>query len=188
MAESADVLTAEATAGAATERSTEERLEGRGEKPAEAGSSPGSGPFPLLRLLRRDFDADSGSDLSTARVVVAGGKGVGSKGGFAQLERLAAILGGAVGASRSAVEAGFAPYPMQVGQTGRTIRPEIYIACGISGSIQHLAGMSGSGFVVAINADRNAPIFDHADYGIVGDLGLVVDAMIGILETGAKAD
>ena len=182
--EGADDPMAESTAGIGTEGLAVKR----GEKSAEAVSPPGDGAFPLLRLLRRDFDADSGSDLSTARVVVAGGKGVGSKGGFARLERLAAILKGAVGASRSAVEAGYASYPMQVGQTGRTIRPEIYIACGISGSIQHLAGMSGSGYVIAINADRSAPIFDHADYGIVGDLGVIVDAMIEILEKGAKGD
>ena len=137
----------------------------------------------LVRLLRRDEAKDSGSDLSSARFVVAGGRGVGSKEGFRALERLAKALGGAVGASRSAVEAGYAPYSKQVGQTGLTIRPELYLACGISGSVQHLAGMSGAGYVIAINADRNAPIFDHADYGIVGDLRVVVEAMIKILES-----
>jgi len=137
----------------------------------------------IFRILSGiDLAGAAGADLADARVVVAGGKGVGSAEGFILLDRLATLLGGAVAASRSAVEAGYAPYARQVGQTGRTVRPELYIACGISGSIQHLAGMSGAGCVIAINADPDAPIFDHADYGIVGDLHGIIESMLSILK------
>jgi electron transfer flavoprotein alpha subunit len=140
----------------------------------------------LVRLLSRVPVEEAGRDLAGARVVVAGGKGVGSKEGFLPLERLAGLLGGAVGASRSAVEAGFAPYSRQVGQTGRTVRPELYIAFGISGSVQHLAGMSGSARLIAVNADPAAPIFDRADLGIVGDAVKTAEAMLRILEAGTR--
>ena len=110
-----------------------------------------------------------GKPLSQAEIIVAGGMGVGSKAGFEKLEALAKKLGGSLGASRTAVEAGFVPYRCQVGMTGITVCPKLYIAVGISGAVQHLAGMSGSGKVVAINSDPKAPIFDYADYGIVGD-------------------
>jgi len=140
----------------------------------------GSGFYRVLSSI--DLVGAAGADLADARVVVAGGKGVGSAEGFALLDRLASLLGGAVAASRSAVEAGYAPYARQVGQTGRTVRPELYIACGISGSIQHRAGMSGASFVIAINTDPEAPIFDYADYGIVGDLHEVVTMIIKTLE------
>ena len=140
--------------------------------------------FGLVRLLSRvEFAGTEGIDLADADIVVAGGKGVGSAEGFALLERLAFRLGGAVAASRSAVEAGYAPYARQVGQTGRTVRPKLYIACGISGSVQHLAGMSGAACVIAINADPEAPIFDHADYGIVGDLRVTIAMILDILES-----
>ena len=111
-------------------------------------------------------------------VSVAGGMGVGSKAGFEKLEALAKKLGGSLGASRTAVEAGFVPYRCQVGMTGITVCPKLYIAVGISGAVQHLAGMSGSGKVVAINSDPKAPIFDYADYGIVGDWEAVVDKLL----------
>ena len=119
-----------------------------------------------------------GKPLSQAEIVVAGGMGVGSRAGFEKLEALAKKLGGSVGASRTAVEAGFAPYRCQVGMTGITVCPKVYIAVGISGAVQHLAGMSGSGKVIAINSDPKAPIFDYADYGIVGDWEAVVDKLL----------
>ncbi len=118
-----------------------------------------------------------GKPLSQAEIILAGGMGIGSKEGFQKLERLAAQLGAGLGASRAAVDAGFAPFRCQVGMTGTTVCPKLYIAVGISGAVQHLAGMSGSGKVIAINSDPKAPIFDYADYGIVGDWETVIDAL-----------
>ena len=122
------------------------------------------------RMERLSFTpAESGVSLQGAPVIVTGGKGVGSKKGFKKLEELAALLGGGVGATRSAVDAGWISYPHQIGQTGITVRPRLYLAFGVSGLVQHTVGMSSSGVVVAVNKDRNAPIFACADYGIIAD-------------------
>lgn len=131
-------------------------------------------PVEVLEIVRKV----SSVNLKGSRIIVAGGAGVGSKENFKLLHELAAVLGGAVGASRAAVDLGYVEHERQIGQTGVTVRPALFISCGISGAVQHLAGMQDSAKIIAINTDKDAPIFKVAHYGIVGDLNVVIPKMI----------
>ncbi|HEX6509705.1 MAG TPA: electron transfer flavoprotein subunit alpha/FixB family protein, partial [Chloroflexota bacterium] len=127
--------------------------------------------------------ASGGVTLATARVVIGGGRGVGGPDGFAPLEELAELLGGVVGVSRVVTSEGWRPHRQQVGQTGTKITPELYLACGISGAIQHIAGCAGAKHIIAINTDPGAPILTHADYAVIGDLHDVVPALINAIRS-----
>ena len=139
-------------------------------------------PTEVIEIVRKA----SSVNLKGARIIVCGGAGVGSKENCALLHELAAALGGAVGGSRAAVDLGYCEHERQIGQTGVTVRPALMISCGVSGAVQHLAGMQDSAKIIAINTDRDAPIFKVAHYGIVGDLNVVIPKLIKAIKTKGK--
>jgi electron transfer flavoprotein alpha subunit len=153
-----------------------------GEAPVEDVSAELPAHTQAARMLEQADAQSEGPKLEEADVIVAGGRGLGAAEGFQLCERVAAALGGAVAATRAVVDAGWYPYAAQVGQTGKTVAPRLYIAAGISGAIQHKVGMQGSGTIVAVNKDKHAPIFELADLGVVGDVNEVLPRLAELLE------
>ena len=133
-------------------------------------------------MLEQAHEEQAGPSIEDADVIVAGGRGLGGPENFALVEELAKVLGGAVAATRAVVDAGWYPYAAQVGQTGKNVAPKLYVACGISGAIQHKVGMQGSNVIIAINKDVNAPIFEYSDLGVVGDLHQVVPKLTELVK------
>jgi electron transfer flavoprotein alpha subunit len=153
--------------------------DGGGGAPAvENASVPDTGATGQAKISERHVEEQIGPKLDEADVVVSGGRGLGEAGKYAMVEELAKLLKGAPGASRAIVDAGWVPYSHQVGQTGKTVKPNVYIACGISGATQHLVGMKGAKNIIAINKDQEAPIFSVADLGVVGDVHKVMPKLI----------
>jgi electron transfer flavoprotein alpha subunit len=155
---------------------------GGGAAQVSAAPVPDLGATNAARITERHLEERTGPKLDEADVVVSGGRGLGGAEHYAMVEELSKLLHGAAGASRAIVDAGWVPYSHQVGQTGKTVKPTLYVACGISGATQHLVGMKGSKNIIAINKDQDAPIFSVADLGVVGDVHKVVPKLIEALK------